>query len=97
MIEEDNHPISDDTFRNRRFYPKLDELGIERKDKDGKNILTPHRTRHTMAADAITAGVSPVALTKVLGHSKFSTTADKYADDLDITYLHNEMEKMKKC
>ena len=50
-----------------------------------------------MAADAITAGVSPVALTKVLGHSKFSTTADKYADDLDITYLHNEMEKMKKC
>lgn len=97
LIEEDNHPISDDTFRNRRFYPKLDELGIERKDKDGKNILTPHRTRHTMAADAITAGVSPVALTKVLGHSKFSTTADKYADDLDITYLHNEMEKMKKC
>ena len=48
-----------------------------------------------MTADAIASGVDPVALSKVLGHTKFSTTADKHADDLDLSFLQHEIEKVK--
>lgn len=94
LIEENHKPITEETFRRGRFYPKLAELGIQYQDADGKNILTPHRTRHTMAADAIKSEVDPVALSKVLGHTKFSVTVDKYADDLDSDFLKDEIEKI---
>lgn len=95
LIERKGKPISEDTFRRAMFYPTLEALGIRYQNDDGKNVLTPHRTRHTMTADAIASGVDPVALSKVLGHTKFSTTADKYADDLDLSFLQNEIEKVK--
>lgn len=95
LIERRGRPISEDTFRRSMFYPTLEKLGIQYQDDAGKNVLTPHRTRHTMTADAIASGVDPVALSKVLGHTKFSTTADKYADDLDLSFLQNEIEKVK--
>lgn len=47
-----------------------------------------------MAADAIKSEVDPVALSKVLGHAKFSVTVDKYADDLDSDFLKDEIEKI---
>lgn len=93
LIEENGRPLTDDTFRRRRFYPKLDELGIKRQDDGGKNVLTPHRARHTFVADSITGGMAPEALTKIAGYSRYDVAVDKYADDLSLDYLHAEMEK----
>ena len=57
-------------FRNRNYFPLLKKLGIERK--------TPHCTRHTFASWASHKGIPPETLQKILGHSKFSTTAEIY-------------------
>ena len=93
LIEEQGHPLSDDTFRRRRFYPKLEELGIRYQDATGKNALTPHRSRHTFVADSIQGGVAPEALTKIAGYSRYDVAVDKYADDLDLEYLRDEIKK----
>lgn len=92
LIEENGRPLRDDTFRRGRFYPKLQELGIQYQ-ADGKNVLTPHRARHTFVADSITGGMSPEALTKIAGYSRYDVAVDKYADDLDLDYLRDEMKK----
>ena len=57
-------------WRKRDYYPKLDELGIERKN--------PHTTRHTYASWARASGVQTEILQKVLGHADYSTTANIY-------------------
>lgn len=57
-------------FRSRDYYPLLERLGIERK--------SPHATRHTYASWAVSAGVKPETLQKILGHKKYSTTAEIY-------------------
>lgn len=92
LIEENGRAIRDDTFRRYRFYPKLEELGIQYQE-DGKTVLTPHRARHTFVADSITGGVAPEALTKIAGYSRYDVAVDKYADDLDLDYLREEMKK----
>lgn len=92
LIEESGRVIRDDTFRRYRFYPKLQELGIQYQE-DGKTVLTPHRARHTFVADSITGGVAPEALTKIAGYSRYDVAVDKYADDLDLDYLREEMKK----
>lgn len=93
LIEREGAPISDNYFRKSMFYPKLDEIGIQRQE-DGKNVITPHRTRHTFTASAVKAGVAPEALKEIVGHAKYSTTVEKYADDLDLDYLRAEMDKI---
>ena len=93
LIENNGKPMTEDHFRRQHFYPTLTALGICYQDDDGNNILTPHRTRHTAAAQAIQNHVDPVALSKVLGHAKFSTTVEKYGDDISIDFLRKEMEK----
>lgn len=68
--------LDDHNFRNREYYPLLDRLGIEKKN--------PHCTRHTFATMEAKAGVRPEVLKRLLGHAKYSTTADIYVhDDLD--------------
>lgn len=92
LIEENGRVIRDDTFRRYRFYPKLEELGIQYQE-DGKTVLTPHRARHTFVADSITGGMAPEALTKIAGYSRYDVAVDKYADDLDVEFLREEMKK----
>lgn len=57
-------------FRDHDYYPLLARLGIEKKP--------PHSTRHTYASWAVSAGMKPEALQKILGHKKYSTTAEIY-------------------
>ncbi|MDK9645781.1 tyrosine-type recombinase/integrase [Propionibacterium freudenreichii] len=45
--------------------------------------LTPHELRHTAASLAVAAGASVLALQRMLGHDKPSTTLDVYADLFD--------------
>ncbi len=96
LIKVNGKPISEDTFRRRYFYPTLDRLSIKRTGEDGKNVLTPHRTHHTFVASAIKGGIAPEALSKIAGYSKYDVAVDKYADDLDVGYLKEELEKAGK-
>lgn len=57
-------------FRKRDYYPLLERLGIEKK--------TPHATRHTFASWAVSSGVKPELLQKMLGHASYDTTANIY-------------------
>lgn len=54
----------------------------------GMKGLTPHELRHTAASLAVSAGASVLALQRMLGHDKPSTTLDFYSDlfdeDLDL-------------
>ncbi|HET8600048.1 MAG TPA: site-specific integrase [Segeticoccus sp.] len=45
--------------------------------------LTPHELRHTAASMAVSAGASVLALQRMLGHDKPSTTLDVYSDLFD--------------
>lgn len=47
----------------------------------------------TNVADSITGGVAPEALTKIAGYSRYDAAVDKYADDLDVEFLREEMKK----
>ncbi|GAA4889612.1 site-specific integrase [Tessaracoccus lubricantis] len=49
----------------------------------GVEGLTPHELRHTAASLAVKAGASVLALQRMLGHDKPSTTLDVYADLFD--------------
>ncbi len=51
--------------------------------KAGLGNLTPHELRHTAASLAVKAGASVLALQRMLGHDKPSTTLDVYADLFD--------------
>ena len=85
--------MNNSNFLKRQYYPTLDKLGINYKDENGVNILTPHRTRHTYIAGSIAGGAAPEALTKIVGHAQYETTVEKYADDLDLEYLKKEASK----
>ncbi|WP_029904007.1 tyrosine-type recombinase/integrase [Nocardia brasiliensis] len=49
----------------------------------GLEGLTPHELRHTAASLAVSQGASVLALQRMLGHDKPSTTLDVYADLFD--------------
>ncbi len=49
----------------------------------GLGGLTPHELRHTAASLAVSQGASVLALQRMLGHDKPSTTLDFYADLFD--------------
>ena len=85
--------VDRNNFTKRSFYPLLDRLEIPYKDEAGKAVLTLGRGRHTFIAAGIENGMAPEALTKIVGHSQYSTSVDKYGDRLDIEYLKKEAQK----
>lgn len=85
--------IDKDNFRKLKYYPLLDKLKINYKNEDGKNVLTPHRTRHTFIAENIKAGVKPEILTKIVGHSKYSTSVEKYNKYVDMEYILSQIQR----
>lgn len=104
------YPGKASIFRNASFYPCLAELKMiapavpkEYKRPNGKTYtkyefenprLTPHSCRHTFASLSVEAGISPESLQKIIGHSKYETTADIYVHE-DIDKLKSEMQKLK--
>lgn len=61
-------------FRVRVWNPLLDQLGLVHRGA--------HHLRHTYATLALGAGVPPHVVSKVIGHSRVSTTLDLYATAL---------------
>lgn len=92
-------------FRHVYFYQPLSEIKFinarRRTDSgnswefDDGNHLTPHSTRHTFASLSAAAGMRPENLQKIIGHAKYSTTADIYIHK-DVSELILEMSKLKK-
>ena len=85
-------------WRNRKFYPFLEEIGIQPNpyDENGKRkpefsgklaTYTPYTTRHTYASLCDRAGVNKDILKRAVGHTPKSKT-------LDEVYLHPKANQM---
>lgn len=96
LVLEDNRTITYDHFVDVLFHPALDKLGINYLDEAGNRTLTPHRTRHTFIQLSVENGVKPDALKKIMGHTKISTTIDKYDEVENTKYLVGELGKIRK-
>ena len=80
-------------WRERSFYPLLDRLGIDYKDADGNNVITPHRARHTYISESIAAGIKPEALIKIVGHASYKTSVETYDKVANLEFLQREAQK----
>lgn len=63
----------------------------------GLDGITPHEMRHTAASLAVKAGASVLALQRMLGHDKPSTTLDVYADlfDEDLDQVAERLDSVR--
>ena len=79
-------------YRNRVFNPTLNKYNLNMSGK-----ITPHSCRHTYAWLCVTNGVNQKATMDLLGHSKYSISAEIYADATkkDIDFLCSEANKIK--
>ena len=79
-------------YRDRDFYTTLDKYNLN-KNKD----ITPHSCRHTYAMLCVVSGVDQKATMDSIGHSKYSTTLEIYADATkkDVEFLKREIGKIK--
>jgi integrase len=78
-------PIKQGTYRELRYYPILNQLGIEKK--------TPHSCRHTFATLLARAKVDTLAIEQLIGHEDYAFTADTYTHT-DIDFLTNAILKI---
>jgi integrase len=82
-------------FRDRSFYPTLEKYGLD--TNEGERI-TPHSCRHTYAALCVKYELSEKATMDLIGHSKYSTTLEIYANSTrrDVEFLRSEADKIKR-
>lgn len=78
-------------FRNREFYPFLDKYGL-----NPDNKITPNSSRHTYAWLCVKSDLNQKATMDLIGHAKFSTTAEIYATFTakDVDFLLSEADKL---
>lgn len=81
ICNESGKRIADKKYREKYYYPALKQLEIRG--------LNPHCCRHTFASLMRKAGADTIAIQKLMGHSKYSFTAD--------TYTHTDIEELKKA
>lgn len=70
---------------NRALYKILENLGIDH--------MSSHSLRHTYATRSIEAGVTPVVLQKLMGHTDVAITLNTYTSVFD-KYKETELEKV---
>lgn len=81
-------------FRDRAFYPTLEKYCL---DTNNGQKITPHSCRHTYAALCVKYNLNEKATMDLIGHSKYSTTMEIYANATrkDIDFLRTEVDKIK--
>lgn len=72
-------------WRRRDYYPTLERLGLP--------AIKPHGCRYTFATRAVAAKVQPEVLQKVIGHTKYTTTMQFYAQE-DLPSAARELAKI---
>ena len=82
-------------FRKRAFYETLKKYGL---DTNNGEKITPHSCRHTYAALCVKSALHEKATMDLMGHTKYSTTVELYAEATkkDIEFLRSEADKIKK-
>lgn len=72
-------------FRKRDFAELMEEIGCV--------DMTPYSCRHTFSTRAVKAGVTPQALSRMMGHTDIKT-ADKHYTHLDTEDILKEIAKI---
>jgi site-specific recombinase XerD len=81
ICNEQGKHLSDKIYREKFYYPTLEKLEIRK--------LNPHCCRHTFASLMNKAGADTISIQKLIGHSKYSFTAD--------TYTHTNLDELRKA
>jgi len=87
LFKTTNMPYADKEIVNTSLSRILKHLGIEH--------MSSHSLRHTYATRSIEAGVTPVVLQKLMGHTDVSITLNTYTSVFD-KYKETELEKVNK-
>lgn len=85
-------------FRDRLFYRTLEKYNLHICEHDPELKITPHSCRHTYAYLCVKHGVDQKATMDLMGHSKYSTSAEIYAEAtrFDVDFLRSEANKITK-
>lgn len=80
-------------YRERSFHPTLAKYSL-----DPENKITPHSCRHTYAMLCVKNDLNEKATMDLMGHSKYSTTIEIYADGTsrDLDFLRTEADKLRR-
>lgn len=72
-------------YREKMYYPALEAIGVRK--------LSPHACRHTFGSLMAEAGVEPIYIQKIIGHSDYAFTANEYTHP-EIDVLRREISKI---
>lgn len=81
ICKDNGKAFSPKYFREKCYYPALEQVGIRR--------LTPHATRHTLATRLASANVRVEDIQRILGHEDYEVTAN--------TYIHQSNDSLLKA
>jgi len=81
ICDEKGKPLLAKRYREKMYYPALEAAGVRR--------LTPHACRHTFGSLMAEAGVEPIYIQKLIGHTDYAFTANEYT--------HPEIEALRKA
>lgn len=85
--------ISLGNWRKRRFFPMMQELGIN--PVDNPHRIVPYCCRHTYASLAKRAGVDTGILAKMIGHADPKITEEVYIHET-LDEMQSEVEKVNR-
>lgn len=85
ICNEKGGQLSTKKYREDMYYPVLEKLNIRK--------LNPHCCRHTFASRLRDAGADTKSIQELIGHSKYSFTADNYTH-IDIESLKKAINKI---
>ena len=83
-------------FRDRFFYKTLEKYNLHFCEDNPEIKITPHSCRHTYAALCVINDLNKKATMDLLGHSKYSTTVQLYANSTakNVEFLRSEADKI---
>lgn len=81
ICDEKGKKLTPKRYREKMYYPALQAIGVRK--------LNPHACRHTFGSLMAEAGVEPLYIQKIIGHSDYAFTANEYT--------HPEIEMLRKA
>lgn len=85
ICDEKGKPLPAKRYREKMYYPALEAAGVRR--------LTPHACRHTFGSLMAEAGVEPIYIQKLIGHTDYAFTANEYTHP-EIAALRKAIEQI---